>query len=295
VVLGPLIRHHDVVAVLTHPAGFTDLDGTQVESMARQAQIPVLLATATFDRDLIDRLATCDADVLVSTNWRTRLPAPVLTVARYGAINVHDALLPRYAGFGAVNWAIRDGCDHTGLTVHVMEEELDTGPILLQTRIDIGPCDTATIAYQRLVAQYGPAVLAALDRLARGERGTPQDPAGASFGHRITIADTRIDWTWPTTAIVDLVRAQSPPFVNAWCRDAAERLRVTRAGAPRRAARGTPGRVVTAAEGGVLVACGRPGESDARGVLLLEVAPDGGSAIPAAEYLGPVRGARYLG
>jgi methionyl-tRNA formyltransferase len=293
-VLEPLIGRHQVAAVLTHPAAFTGLTGAQVQDIAERAAIPVYLSAGAAEADLAGRLAELDAEVLVSTNWRTRLPKPILAAAALGAINVHDSLLPGYAGFGAVNWVIRDGGDHTGLTVHFMDDQLDTGAILLQTRVDIGPDEDATSVYHRLVAQYGPAALEALDLVAQGDRGQLQNLTGASLGHRITADDTRIDWTWDTASILNLIRAQSSPFLNAWCLSDGQRLSVGKAAMPARSVRGTPGRVVAAAEGGVLIACGRPGDQDSRGVILRRVTPEGESEQDAAEYFSPVRGARYL-
>lgn len=293
-VLEPLLQRHEVVAVLTHPEGFTGLEGSHVQNLGQRSGVPVFLASTGRENGLADTLSDLSADVLVSTNWRTRMPPELLKVSQAGAVNVHDALLPSYAGFGAVNWAIRDGQDHTGLTVHFMSEELDAGPVILQTRLDIGDSEDATSVTERLTAQYGDALLKALQLVGDGYQGNEQDMSQAWFGHRITVQDTQIDWTWPTRHIVNLVRAQSVPFVNAWCLYQGERLFATCAVAPQRAVRGAPGRIVANAEDGVIVGCGEPGNPQARGVVLTQVRPDGGDPIGAADFFGPVRGARYL-
>ncbi|PID54429.1 MAG: formyl transferase [Micrococcales bacterium] len=294
-VLEPLLKVHEVLAVLTHPDRFTGLEGQVVRYLALHAHVPLFLSAAGRDPGLTAQLRDLGADVLVSTNWRTRMPPDLLEVARLGAVNVHDSLLPTYAGFGSVNWVIRDGLDHIGLTVHYMTEELDTGPIILQTRLEIGADEDATSVTQRLTARYGDSLLSALEEVAAGSTGRAQDPAKGSFGHRITIEDTRIDWGLSTRQILDLVRAQSTPFVNAWAMDGSERLFITRAIAPGRAARGTPGRVMARADGGVLVACGPPGGPDSRGVIVTRVrAGDAGDEVDAVAHFGPVRGARYL-
>lgn len=294
-VLGALHEQHEVSLVLTHRDGFSALRGDDVEQLALKYEIPLFLSSRADEPELLALLGELSADALVSTNWRTRLPGTVLSTARLGALNVHDALLPEYAGFGAVNWAIRDGRDQTGLTVHVMDEELDTGPILLQTRVDIGPEDTATAVYTRLLAQYGPAALEALRLLEAGVTPRPQDPTAGSFGHRISAEDNAIDWTASTRQIVDLVRSQSAPFLNAWCLDGDRRLYVRRARSPVRSVRGNPGRVVAGTHDGVLVACGKAGDPLSRGVLLTHVSiDDGGEEIPATSYFDPVRGVRFL-
>lgn len=293
-VLQPLLDTHEVLAVLTHPDGFTGLEGRLVRDLALKAHVPVFLSAAGREPGLSGQLSDLGADVLVSTNWRIKMPADLLKVARLGAVNVHDALLPTYAGFGSVNWVIRDGLDHIGLTVHYMTDDLDTGPIISQTRLEIGPTEDATSVTDRLTAHYGDTLLSALEEVAAGNQGQAQDPTQGSFGHRITLADTRIDWGLTTRQVLDLVRAQSTPFINAWAMDGSQRLFITRTVAPGRAVRGTPGRVVAHTDGGVLVACGPVGGTDSNGVVLTRVRAEDGAEVDAVNYFGQVRGARYL-
>lgn len=294
-VLGELVQHHEVCAVVTHQAGFTDLSDNDVEKRARVHSIPTYYSVSAREPELHEVLTRLEADLLVSTNWRTRMPAKMLGVTRLGAINVHDALLPEYAGFGAVNWAIRDGRDRTGLTVHFMDDELDTGPVINQVAINIGPDEYADSVYTRLVSLYGSTALRAIELVEGGSRGTSQTPGAGFFGHRITANDTRIDWNDSSHQIVNLVRSQASPFINAWCVDDDKHINVTRAAVPSRPVRGTAGRIVAHTDGGILVSCGRTGVADSKGIILLGVKPEGThSPLPAVEYFGRVRGARYL-
>jgi methionyl-tRNA formyltransferase len=203
---------------------------------------------------------------------------------------VHDALLPDYAGFGAVNWAIRNGETDTGLTVHFMDEELDTGPIVTRAIVKIGPHDTAGQVLESLIAEYLPVTLRALEMVERGHRGEHQTPADGSFYHRIGLDDTRIDWSLGSTTLYNLVRGQSDPFVNAWARHDGHRLFIKAAAVPDRAYGGTPGRIVKAAEGGITVACGSPADPDARGLVLLQVQTEQGPPVRAIDYFLKVRG-----
>ncbi|MEV5241115.1 methionyl-tRNA formyltransferase [Streptomyces cinnamoneus] len=286
-VLAGIAAEHEPAVVVTHPARFGDLHEPHVAKLATDLGLPVVEARRADEAQAVTALRAARPDVLMSANWRTVIPAPVLAIPALLPLNVHDALLPGYAGFGAVNWAVRNGESRTGLTVHVMEPELDTGPVLWQVAVPIAPDDTATTVQQRLLEQYPGAVLAALDRAASGVRPVPQHAGGASFYHRITEADTRIDWTLPTGRLVDLVRAHSDPFVNAWCTFGGRKLYVKRAARPSRPHRGTPGRVVRHADGGVAVVCGRSWESGADGIVLLDVRPEHGRVQPAAEVLRP--------
>ena len=291
-VLRGLVHHHRVALVVTHEAGFGGLHEPDVQEAAAELGIPVVVSATALEPALHERIEALRPDVIVSTNWRTRVPAELLDLPRLGAVNVHDALLPRYAGFGAVNWAIRNGERETGLTVHFMDSELDTGPVIAQTSVPITPYDSANRVLENLVAKYQPITLRALDLVEAGHRGRPQSGEG-SFYHRIGLEDTRIDWTDGTWQLYNLIRGQSDPFVNAWTLHQGERLFVKAATVPTRSYCGTPGRVIRAAEGGVAVACGAPGSADSRGLILLAVQTDDGPPVRTVDYF--VRFGEYLG
>jgi methionyl-tRNA formyltransferase len=290
-VLRGLAPHHEVMLVLTHEAHFTGLGEADVDDAAADLGLPVLHSPRAAEPGVHARVRAAGPDVIVSTNWRTTVPPEVLCIPRLGALNVHDALLPRYAGFGAVNWAIRNGEHETGLTVHFMDEKLDTGPVVTRSTVAIGPDDTAGQVLARLKASYVPTLLGALDQVSGGSRGEPQGPDG-SFYHRIRLTDTRIDWRDGTQRLHDLVRGQSDPFVNAWTTHDGLRLFIKAAAPPERAWCGTPGRIIAHAEGGVAVACGRTPDEDSRGLILLQVQTEGGPAVRAVDYF--VRGSGYL-
>jgi methionyl-tRNA formyltransferase len=141
--------------------------------------------------------------------------------------------------------------------------------------VPIGTEDTAGTVYSKLLQEYPGAVLKALNLLADGAQPVPQPSAGSTFYHRITEADTRIDWSLPTRQLVNLIRAQSDPFTNAWCMVNGEKLYVKRAKEPCRSYRGTPGRVIKYAEDGVAVVCGPSWEARSDGIILLEVQGEG--------------------
>jgi methionyl-tRNA formyltransferase len=282
-VLRGIADHHEVLMVLTHPSHFARLCEPDLERVAADLALPLAFSTKASEPGLHQRIRDVCPQVIVSTNWRTTVPPDVLCIPPLGAVNVHDALLPYYAGFGAVNWAIRNGEDVTGLTVHYMDEKLDTGPVIERSVVKIGPQDTAAHVLERLLAEYVPVTLRALELVERGFRGEPQVPGAGSFYHRIRTEDTRIDWRESATDIYNLIRGQSDPFVNAWTMYEGARLWVKSAKLPNRSYGGTPGRIVRSEEGGVVVASGRPADRDDRGVLLMEVATQGGSAVPAAD------------
>ncbi|MEV6980947.1 methionyl-tRNA formyltransferase [Sphaerisporangium sp. NPDC051017] len=288
--LGGLVRRHDVVTVLTHVAEFGGLGEPDVEQFAGKLGIPLIYSSTAAEPELWQKVEELAPDVIVSTNWRTRAPIELLRVPRLGALNVHDALLPEYAGFGSVNWSIRDGRTEIGLTVHFMDAELDTGPVVARALVPIGPHDTAGMVLQKLMSEYVPVTLRALDLVGAGHTGEPQPTTGGTFYHKIGLEDTRIDWRDSTTEVYNLVRGQSDPFINAWTTHNGARLFVKVARPPERGYCGTPGRIIRAAEDGVAVACGRRGDPDARGLILLQVKTEDGPPVRAVDYFRKVRG-----
>lgn len=277
VVLSALVEHHEVALVLTHRTEFTGLGEPHVAELVEQHGLSCVISANGREPELRQQLLDLNADAIVSTNWRTRLPGELLTTAKLGALNVHDALLPKFSGFGAINWAIREHESETGVTVHLMEPELDTGPVVVQRVVPIGDHDTATEIYEQVTAQYVPATLQALENLAGGEPGTPQDASLRTFWHRITEDDTRIDWSQSTQRVYDLVRGQSDPYVNAWTMLDGRKIAVKKAALPSMGFCGTPGKVVRQADGGVAVVTGTAG------LILLEVQVDGEEPRPAVE------------
>lgn len=283
-VLRGIAPHHEILHVLTHRAEFSGLGEPDVEQLAAELGLDVSYSSNAREPELHEKLRALAPQVIVSTNWRTKVPEEMLAIPELGAINVHDALLPSYSGFGAVNWVIRNGEDATGVTVHFMDAELDTGPVITRAVVKIGPHDTAGYLLGKVVAEYVPATVRALELVEQGHRGEPQDGQGASFYHRIGVEDTRIDWRESTTAIYNLIRGQSDPFVNAWTEHDGQRLWVKAATLPSRAYGGTPGRIVKSGDGGVVIATGVPEHGDDRGIVLLQVAVDDGPPVRAVDY-----------
>ncbi|MDC0710240.1 methionyl-tRNA formyltransferase [Stigmatella sp. ncwal1] len=292
-VLEGLAAVHRVGLVLTHRPDFTGLGDNDVLRVAEAEGLPTFLSPRAAEPELIPRVAGLRPDAIVSTNWRTLVPSALLGLPRLGAINIHDALLPKYGGFGAVNWAIRNGEAETGLTVHLMSGEFDTGDIIAQERVPIGVEDTATDVYHRLLIRYPGLVLRGLSLLNEGYRGQPQDLSQSVFYHRIAPRDTRADWNQSSLELYNLIRAQSDPFLNARTDYEGSELLLKRAKLPKRAYCGTPGRLICHAEEGVAVACGGPGKVGACGIILMEVQPPGQSPIAARDFFPKMGG--YLG
>jgi methionyl-tRNA formyltransferase len=283
-----LASEHEVVLAVTHPASEHAYESIWSDSVAELAQangIPVVVRNRP-DADVVAALREAAPDIIVANNWRTWIPPEIFDLPPYGTLNVHDSLLPAYGGFAPVIWALINGEAEVGVTAHLMDADLDAGDIVLQRAVPVGPADTATDLFHRTVDLIGPIVVDALAAIASGGRDlTKQDPAKASFFHKRSIEDSRIDFGWPAADLERFVRAQSDPYPNAFCHHGSTRLRILSAAVSQGRYGGTPGRIFIREGDGVVIVAG----ADARfgrnhGLLLRRVRLDDGTELPATEY-----------
>lgn len=282
--LEALLASHEVVAVVTQPdrpAGRGQrLTPPPVKERAAAAGIPVLQPERLRDPRWPDPLRAFGADVAVVVAFGQILPKPVLDAPARGSINVHASLLPKYRGAAPIAWAIIRGETETGVTTFLMDEGMDTGPVLLAERTPIRPDETAGELGDRLAA-IGARVL--IETLARIDAlpPTPQ-PEGATLAPRLRKADGRLDWRERALALVDRIRGCNP-WPGAVTATPTGRLVIWRARtATSGADRAEPGTLL-AGPGGLCVAAG-----DGL-VEPTEVQPENRRAVSWAEYL---RGAR---
>ena len=280
---------HEVVLVVTHPDSdnaYEKIFNESVADLAADHGIPLLVRNRADDAEVREAVAAAEADVMVVSNWRTWLSPDVFGLPRLGTLNVHDALLPAYAGFAPLNWALINDEPEVGVTAHMMNADFDAGDVVLQRATAITDEDTIVELFDRTLAMFGPITVDALELLATGRtEWSPQDRRAASYFHRRTEEENRIDWTWPARDVFNLVRAQLDPYPNAYCYHGAERLRIVAASVTADAIGGTPGRVVIRRGPGVVIVAG----ADARrgrapGVLVERVRTDDGRELDAAEY-----------
>ncbi|NLU73380.1 methionyl-tRNA formyltransferase [Streptomyces sp. HNM0575] len=284
-----LDSRHEVVLVVTHPKSdhvYEKIWGDSVADLAEEHGVPVLLRNRPDDEELLTALKEAAPDLIVANNWRTWLPPEIYDLPPHGTLNVHDSLLPAYAGFSPLIWALINGEPEVGVTAHRMNPQLDAGDVLLQRAVDVGPEDTATDLFHRTVDLIAPLVADSLELIDSGmAEWTPQNRSKASFFHKRSLEDSRIDWTWPAEDLARLVRAQSDPYPNAYCYHRGERLRIVEAGVSRANYGGTPGRIFYPEGDGVVIVAGagsRRGRSP--GLLLRKVRTDDGRDWAATEY-----------
>ncbi len=182
-------------------------------------------------------------DLILSFYYRHMLPMRVLRVAPRGALNLHGSLLPRLRGRAPVNWALVEGEERTGVTLHHMVKEPDAGDIVAQRGWDIGPRDTAKTLFDRAVVEARLLLREVWPSIRAGTAPrVPQDHSKATYRGRRTPEDGRIDWNQPTWRIDGLVRAVTDPFPGAFTFVGGRKLMVWEGGPV--VGRGTPGRLI---------------------------------------------------
>jgi methionyl-tRNA formyltransferase len=231
-------------------------------------------------------------DVIVVAAYGKLLPPPVLALPRFGCLNVHASLLPKYRGPAPIQWTIADGHHITGVTLMQMAETLDTGDILLQRKAPIREDDTGETLHDRLAALGAELLVDALAKLERRElHPVPQDESQATWAPMLTRDHGRIDWSWPARQIADRTRAFHPwpgafttfrgkllklfPFMAA-ARHADAWLHSGAMPEPRPAV--AAGTILAVREKGLVVACG-----DGT-VIVPEVKQEGKKQLPAAQF-----------
>ncbi|MFD5203500.1 methionyl-tRNA formyltransferase [Streptomyces sp. NPDC058375] len=283
-----LDSEHDVVTVVTHPRSehaYEKIWSDSVADLAEKHGVPVIIRNRP-DGELLDQLREVAPDIIVANNWRTWMPPEIYNLPVHGTLNIHDSLLPAYAGFSPLIWALINGEPEVGVTAHMMDEELDAGDIVVQRAVPVGPTDTTTDLFHRTVDLIAPVTVEALGLIASGQTEfTPQDRSKASFFHKRAEEDIRIDWNWPAEDLERLVRAQSAPYPAAFTYHRGQRLEVVSAVVSEGRYGGTPGRVFYREGDGVVIVAG----ADARtgrnhGLAITRVRTEDGRELPATEH-----------
>ncbi len=198
-------------------------------------------------------------DIGVVWSYPMILPASVLRVPRLGCVNLHPALLPAYRGTQVIQWTLINGEAQIGVTLHQMDEGIDTGPILAQTRSPIGPDDDLATLLRRSRVDGETLLTEAWPRVAVGAiTAVPQDESKATYYRALTSWERTIDWSAPSGKIANLVRALVTPESGAMTELHGQRVLV-RAATPiedEAPAGSRPGEIVDVSDDGVAVVTG---------------------------------------
>ena len=271
-------RGYDVVAVYTRPpaAGGRGMGERRspVHEAAEKFDLPVLHATSLKGDAAAATFAEHAADLAVVVAYGLLLPKAILEAPKYGCLNLHASLLPRWRGAAPIARAIMAGDAETGVCVMQMDQGLDTGPVALAERVAIGPDTTAGELHDRLAVLGADLMARALAALERGVLEFKAQPVeGATYARKIEKGETRIDWTKPWKQVHDHIRGLSPA-PGAWFEVGGTRVKVLRS--TRGEGAGAPGTVL---DDRLTIACGEGA------VRLLELQRAGGKAMSADEFL----------
>lgn len=197
---------HRIVGVVTTP-GPRSRRSEDYRGVVAAAGSGVDVIVSTHRRRWAEMLAPLRPDLIVSAAFPLRIPDDVIALPRLGAINGHDALLPRYRGPNPQGWVFRNGDRETGYTIHRLTHEFDAGPVLAQVRVPVTDEDDFDSLFARLLPLIPGVFGEALARVGRGELGEPQDEALASSAPFFEEEWRRIDWSRPAGVIHNQVRS----------------------------------------------------------------------------------------
>lgn len=282
-----LAAGHDVVAVYTQPDRPAGRGRRLAQSSIKECALTrnLTLYQPAHLNDAAAHLAALGPDAMVVVAYGLLLPPAVLAVPRFGCLNVHASLLPRWRGAAPIARAIEAGDRETGVTIMQMETGLDTGPMLAQISTPILESDTAASLEARLAPIGAKLMVDTLARLARGEtEARRQGDAAATYAPKLRKAEAAIDWSEPAERLHHKIRAFNPyPVATTLLRG--EVLRLWEVGPIERviASRVDPGTVIGAGAEGIRVQTGH----DA--LLLTRLQLAGGKAVGSRDFLNGTR------
>ena len=282
---------HDIVLVLTQPdrpagRGLRPA-ATAVARFAGARGLPVVKPETLKAAPEVERVRALRPDALVVAAYGLLLPRALLEAGRYGALNIHASLLPRWRGAAPIQRALLAGDGETGVSIMQMDAGLDTGPVLAQERIPIVSDDDAGALHDKLAVLGAEAIVAALDDIEAGRaRAVPQPEDGVTYAAKIDKRDTRLDWSRPASGLERAVRAFRPA-PGAFALLDGEPVKIWRASVVD--AGGTPGTVLET-EKRLVIACGE------KALAVSELQRAGARRLSAAEFVRGYRlapGARF--
>jgi len=254
-----------------------------VKEVALAAKLPVHQPAKVRAPEVEEQLRALAPDVIVIIAYGQIIPARLLAIPKFGWINLHASLLPKYRGAAPIRWAIANGETRTGITTVRIDAGMDTGEILQQEEFAIGPEETAPELAVRLAEAGAPLVKRTLRGLAGGRlKGRPQDDAAASLAPILQREDGRIDWTRPAQEIYNRMRGFAP-WPGAFTDFRGQVCHLWGKPASKEKDQATPGTLL-ASSSDLRVACGQGSVLELTSVKL-----EGRKQVPAAEF---ARGAR---
>ncbi len=270
----------DVVAVYTQPdrpkGRGMKMTFSPVKEVALAAGIPVYQPENFKEMETVHTLSDLQPDVVAVVAYGRILPQSVLDIPRFGCINIHASLLPKYRGSAPYQWAVLDGQKETGVTAMYLVREMDAGDIIDATRTEIGPDETAGELLDRLAVLGAELLVNTLDKIEKGEvAATPQDPEQVSYAPMLDKTMCPIDWSKTAQQVHDHVRGLHPwPVATAVLGGMNFKIHATAIVD----GHGAPGKILGLTKTGLQVACGE----GAVEIRMLQA--EGGKRMSAPDY-----------
>jgi len=284
-VLEALAGHYPIVGVVTQPDRPAGRGGAlkppAVKEAALRLGLPIIQPEKMRQPDAMQQLQTWAPDLIVVAAFRQILRPEVLDLPKFGCINIHGSLLPRWRGAAPIQASILAGDQETGVTIMKMDPGVDTGAILSRRTIPLAPDDSAGTLFTKLAPLGASLLLETLPRYLSGELlPQPQPADGITYAPMINKEDGRLDFTQPAIALERRVRAFNP-WPGTWFLWNTALLKVLRAGI---SAEKSPG------VGHRLVVDGCPAIGTGEGIFILkEIQPAGKKTMPGRAFLAGAR------
>ena len=271
---------HEIVLVISQPdrpagRGLRPA-ASAVKRLAQQLGLALWQPASLKDPEALAQLAAVAPEAMIVAAYGQLIPPDILALPARGGINIHASLLPRWRGAAPIQRAILAGDAQTGISIMQMDAGLDTGPVLLEEKIDIAASDTAQTLHDRLAAVGARLIVRALKEPLRA---VPQNSAGATYAAKLDKREARLDWNEPAQRIERKVRAFNPlPGANTM--HLGTTLKIWRAVVVEGFEPESAGTVTNVDAAGITVACG-----NGTALKLLELQRAGGKRLPAPAFL----------
>lgn len=272
---------HEIQAVVTQPdkpkGRKGELTPSPVKVIAKREGIKVYQPLKVRDEEFVKTLRAYNPDVMVVVAFGQIIPLSILKMPKYGCVNIHGSLLPKYRGAAPIQWAVLDGEKETGITTILMDEGIDTGDILLKKTIKIDMDETSGSLFDKLMALGAETILETLDELENGNL-TPikQGESPTAYAKMLTKAMGLIDFTRPAKELDCFVRGMDP-WPSAYTLLSGKTLKLWKVRAVEGG--GKAGSVIEIGKEGFTVACGEGA------IEVLEVQLEGKKRMSAGDFL----------
>lgn len=275
---------HEIVGVFTQPdkpqGRKMKLTPSPVKQLALTHNIPVYQPDSFKNESQLELLRELNPEVIIVVAYGKLLPSYVLDLPKYGCINVHGSLLPKYRGAAPIQWMVLDGEKTAGVTTMYMDRGLDTGDILLTKETPVGENETAGELFDRLAAMGADLLAETLEQLPQGIQRKPQDDTQATYVSVLSKDMSVVDWSKPAQQVHNQIRGLDPWPVAVTNRGDV-RLKLFQSRLTDQTAQVLAGTVTTAdPKKGLFVACG-----DGHVLQITEVQMVGKKRMAAGDYL----------